>query len=108
MPRLAELQATFLKRLDDRTHRRGAPLGDADGLLFLCPKCYAENKGAVGTHSVLCWFAGRVPDHLDPKGRWNHSGTGLDDVTFVGPGAVSVLLTGGCGWHGFVRNGAAD
>jgi len=105
MPRLAELHGTFLKRLDDRTHRREVPLSDADGLLFLCPKCYAENKGAAGTHSVLCWFAGKVPDHLDPKpGRWNPSGTDLNDVT-LGP---SVLLTGGCGWHGFVRDGGAD
>jgi hypothetical protein len=83
-------------------------LAEADGVMFLCPKCYAENGGPVGTHSVICWFAGRVPDGVDPKpGRWTPTGTGLHDLTFV-PSAgrsCSVLLLGGCGWHGFVANG---
>jgi hypothetical protein len=63
----------------------------------------------AGAHFVLCWFKDRgVPDTQDPKpGRWNPSGTGLHDLTFVPPGAVSVLLTGGCDWHGFVKNGDA-
>jgi hypothetical protein len=84
-------------------------LADADGICFLCPKCFVDNHGSVGTHSVICWFAGRVPDDLDPRpGRWNPAGTGIDDLTFVGPGAASVLLTGGCGWHGFVKDGRAE
>jgi hypothetical protein len=85
-------------------------LAEAHGVMFLCPKCYATNGGEVGTHHVLCWFVGKVPDDADPKpGRWNPSGTGIDDLTFVGPGAASVLLTSeeGCQWHGFVNNGDA-
>jgi hypothetical protein len=85
-------------------------LEDADGLWFLCPKCFADNGGPIGTHAVLCWFVGRVPDDLDPKpGRWTPRGTGLTDLTFVpSPGrSHSVLLTGGCGWHGFVSDGNA-
>lgn len=31
----------------------------------------------------------------------------LSDLTFIGPGAASVLVTG-CGWHGFVKNGEAQ
>lgn len=84
-------------------------LAEADGVMYLCPLCFKNNGGAIGTHRVLNWFVGKVPDDVDPKpGRWNPSGTGLHDLTFVGPGAVSVLLTGGCGWHGFVSNGNAD
>lgn len=86
---------------------------DSSGLYMLCPKCFTFNAGPVGTHVVVCWFRDRgVPDDIDPSpGRWTPSGAGLDDLTFV-PGnparAVSVLLTGGCGWHGYVRGGAVD
>lgn len=85
-------------------------LDQADGVWFLCPKCYVDNGGPVGTHAVLCWFVGRVPDDVDPKpGRWTPTGTGLSDLTFVpSPGrSHSVLLMAGCGWHGFVTNGDA-
>lgn len=112
--KLKDLDATFLKvgEIDEeggRSFNTDAAFAEADGVMFLCPKCYAANGGKVGTHSVICWFAGRVMDDLDPKpGRWNPQGTGLDDLTFVPPGAVSVQLLGGCGWHGFVRNGSAE
>lgn len=86
-------------------------LAEADGVMFLCPKCYAENGGPVGTHSVICWFVGKVADQVDPKpGRWTPTGTDLHDLTFV-PSAGrshSVLLTGACGWHGFVTRGDAS
>jgi hypothetical protein len=86
-------------------------LAEADGIMFLCPKCYAANGSSRGTHRVLCWFRGKVPDTLDPKpGRWTPSGTGLSDLTFIPgapPMAVSVLLTSGCGWHGHIVNGDA-
>ena len=85
-------------------------LQDAQGVMFVCPKCLSENGGKrEGVHSVICWFAGRVPDSAQPgPGRWNPQGSGLDDLSFVGPGNVSVQLLGGCGWHGFVSNGGAQ
>jgi hypothetical protein len=93
---------TYIVRVDT--------LGEADGVLFLCPKCFAVNAGHAGTHSVICWFVGKVTDDVEPKpGRWTPTGTGLADLTFV-PGSgrtESVLLTSGCDWHGFVRNGDA-
>lgn len=112
MPTLRELEANLVKLTSPNGSMRYVEtLAEADGLMFLCPKCFAENKGSVGTHSVLCWFVGRVPDTLDPKpGRWTPQGTGLDDLTFVPgapPRAVSVKLTSGCMWHGFVKQGAA-
>jgi hypothetical protein len=80
----------------------------AQGVLFLCPLCFKINNGPIGTHSVICWFKGRVSDDLEPgPGRWNPQGTTIDDLTFVPPGAVSVQLLGGCNWHGFIVNGDA-
>jgi hypothetical protein len=113
--KLRDLDAKLLKVLpDDREGRKvfdteaATTLADADGIMFLCPKCYQANGGPVGTHVVICWFAGKVDGSLDPKpGRWNPGGTGIDDLTFVGPGATSVQLVGGCNWHGFVTNGEA-
>jgi hypothetical protein len=60
-------------------------LAEADGVEFLCVGCFIKNGGRRGTDIAICWFKGKVPDELDPKpGRWNPSGTGLDDLTFRG------------------------
>lgn len=125
--KLKDLEATFLKhevRID--TWLRQNPDGsteevtgprdyfqqvfdikEAQGIEFLCPCCFEKNQGNVGTHVIICWFKDRgIPDTLHPKpGRWIPEGTNLDNLSFVGPGAASVLLTGGCNWHGFIRNG---
>ena len=80
------------------------PMAQADGLLFLCPKCFKANKGPVGTHSVLCWKP-HVPQTMSPKpGRWNITGTGFHDLSLVA-GSSSVKLMGGCNWHGHVTKG---
>lgn len=110
--KLRELEAAFLTIIDERiTSFADVPFNEAQGVWFMCPKCYVKNSGPVGTHWVICWFADRgVPDDKFPlPGRWNPSGTCIDDLTFVGPGAASVLLTApeGCGWHGFIRDGEA-
>lgn len=107
--KLRELEASLIRLVDIATHEPVDFLERAQGLFFLCPKCYRTNGGKVGTHAIICWFSNRgVPDDLDPKpGRWVPEGTGLDDITFIGPAAASVLLTSGCGWHGFIRHGDA-
>lgn len=76
----------------------------AQGIRFLCPACFEANGGPVGTHVVLCWFRDKgVPTEEVPKpGRWAVSGTCFDDLSL----SPSVLITSGCRWHGFVRNGA--
>lgn len=110
--RLRDLKAKFyrLGTPDGRLLRPTRFLAKAHGVQFLCPKCFLANGGEVGTHSVMCYFAGRgVPDDVQPgPGRWNPSGSGLDDLTFVPPGSTSVLLTSGCHWHGFIVNGDAS
>lgn len=126
---LSELAARFMRReTRDRTPAEVASSGldatvqvvsyvrcdtleRAHGVWFLCPKCYHQNKGAEGTHHVMCWFEGLVPDDANPgPGRWTPAGTGLADLTFI-PGertrATSVQLTGGCRWHGHIIGGCA-
>lgn len=126
-----ELEAQFLKReeqietwtrrlSDGTTQEVTGPreifipvehLAEAHGVMFLCPLCYTKNGGTVGTHSVICWFEGKVPDTTSPgPGRWTPAGSGLDDLTFVPSSthpAVSVQLSGGCNWHGYVVAGDA-
>lgn len=107
---LRELEAVFLTREDDIHRRETDTLDGADGIMFLCPKCYEKNRGSRGTHVIVCWFVGRVPDSEMPgPGRWTPQGTSLDDLTFVPSEgrSQSVLLTGGCQWHGYVTKGHA-
>lgn len=108
--KLSDLDAEFIRAKDDLSGdlRKAATLAEANGVMFLCPLCFTTNGGRVGTHMVICWFTGvslAIPPH---PGRWNPSGTSMDDLTFVPPGAVSVLLTLGCKWHGFVKNGKVE
>jgi len=85
---------------------------DADGVRFLCPVCYHDPPvGEVGTHVVICWFYGRVPDDMSPgPGRWVPSGEGLGVLTLGARpgGSDSVKLEGGCGAHFRVRDGVVD
>lgn len=101
--RLVDLDPEFLARDDDRHFHYVDDIGDADGVWFLCPKCFA-GSGRAGTHSVLCW-APNVPQTTGPQpGRWELTGTGLEDLTLVA-GSSSVQLIGDCQAHFFIRNG---
>lgn len=110
MPSLRELEAEFVKDTDGgKALTPVQTLAEADGVMYLCPKCFVANKGPVGTHRVLNWFEDKVPDDRRPTGRWKPSGTGLDDLTFVpGKKSCSVRVTTGCLWHGFVTKGKAE
>lgn len=111
--RLAQLEPRFIRheRRDGKTfHRFVESIAEAQGIIFLCPKCFAKNGGPVGTHSVICWSRSRgVPDDVSPgPGRWALQGSGFEDLTLGADPpnrARSVLLTGGCAWHGFVTKG---
>lgn len=110
--KLADLAPRFLRyerRPDGVFLPYAESIADAQGVRFLCPVCFTKNGGPVGTHGVICWSRSRgVPDDAVPgPGRWIISGTGFNDLTLSAePGSSgSVLLLGGCGWHGFVENG---
>lgn len=105
--KLSELEPRFMRVAEPgRLWQEVDTLAEAQGVQFLCPKCFEANGGAVGTHSVLCWFLGRgVLDDEDPKpGRWEPVGTGLQDLS-LRAGSSSILLTSGCCWHGYVTDG---
>lgn len=104
--KLTSLDPHFLKHTGEGSSQYVETLAEADGLLFLCPRCFVNNNGKVGTHSIICWFAGKVPDDLTPKGRWETAGVGLDGLSFIGPNAASVLIGGQCQAHFYIRNGA--
>lgn len=95
-------------------------LTEAQGLCFLCPKCYSENihkllpgetdiEGAgIGIHQVEVAFEGRgVKDNQGSHGsngkptRWNVSGNGFSDLTTT----PSILVGPTCKWHGHITNG---
>jgi hypothetical protein len=102
--KLAELHPQFLKREDSHNWRNVDTIGEADGVEFLCPKCFRARGGSVGTHAMICWSP-RVPQDTSPTGgRWELHGTGLADLTLVA-GSSSVLIKGGCEAHFFIRNG---
>lgn len=106
---LRDLEGEFVRRDPARNSFWAvSSIEDADGVWFLCPKCFAANGGAVGTHRVICWRP-RVPAGVIPgPGRWELVGTSLDDLELVA-GSSSILLPGepgGCGAHFWVRGGA--
>ena len=102
---LRQLEAEFVKFISKKSYMNNVDIKNADGVRFLCPKCYITNKGPIGTHSILCWQP-HIPQDIYPTpGRWNLLGTGIDDLELKA-GSSSVLLTGGCRAHFFVRGGS--
>ena len=105
---LAELEAKLIARTPNGS-RVVRTMEEAEGVRFLCPLCFHRNGGAVGTHAVICWGP-TVPAAIEPgPGRWTLAGTSIADLTLNGAlgKSRSVLLTSGCGWHGYVTNGRA-
>ena len=103
--RITDLEPQFLMNIDGKSWQHVGDINDADGILFVCPKCLAESGERPGVHSILCWTP-KVPQELSPgPGRWHLLGTGYNDLSLKGVSNDSVLLTGGCGAHFFVREG---
>lgn len=107
---LRQLEAKLIKVIDEYSHKPVDTVAEADGVSFLCPVCFAANGNSkIGTHTGICWFRGRVSDSRMPgPGRWNPTGTIIDDLSFVGPGPKSVQIIGGCNAHFHVTNGQIE
>lgn len=102
--RLTDLEPYFLKRESDILYQMVDKIAEAEGIRFLCPKCFLANKGSVGTHAVICWNPS-IPQTTSPKGgRWSLVGTGYHDLSLVA-GSSSILLPPPCNWHGFIKDG---
>ena len=76
----------------------------ADGVHFLCPTCFAQNGGPVGTHLILCWTPEAPKDMPPGPGSWSMSGTGYNDLT-LSASSSSICIPTGCKAHFFVRDG---
>lgn len=119
---LADLEPQFVRyetKIEWRTFvdgRRQGPVEysifcefqQAQGIQFLCPACFQKNNGAVGTHWVAVTFAERgATDSQGSHGkdgsptRWSVSGDSYSNLSLT----PSILLDGGCNWHGWVKNG---
>lgn len=105
--RLTELEPSFLVIEDRHTYSVMDDIKTAQGISFVCPECLRKKGSRPGVHSMICWFKDRgVPDDQKPgPGRWVPSGTGYNDLSFIGPGAASVLQQGGCNAHFYIKNG---
>lgn len=106
MPTLRELKAGFRKYRPEPgsggIYEPRATLAEADGVRFLCPKCY---QGPQFPHPVFIGFEGRATPGTyghNSKGEpvlWQLvSGSSLDDLVL----SPSIQIEGGCNWHGFV------
>jgi hypothetical protein len=107
--RLSELEPEWFRVENPVRFAKVETIAEADGVAFLCPKCFTANAGRVGTHMVLCWRP-HVPQEIRPNpGRWEFEGTSFDDLTLVA-GSSSVHIApgqpGSCEAHFWVRDGA--
>jgi hypothetical protein len=103
----ADLKPKWLMAPDENgVMKHAATLAEADGVFYLCPKCFRANGGNRGTHGILSWKP-HVPAGITPgPGRWAMPGTDAHDISFVA-GSSSILLPspGGCQAHFFIRDG---
>lgn len=80
-------------------------VAEAQGIMFLCPSCFAKNAGPIVTHAIEVSFANRgVRDRQgshnreNKPSRWNVFGSGYVDLT------LKPSINCGC-WHGYITNG---
>ena len=99
---LKTLEPSFLTYTESGKFTLHDQFENADGIVFLCPKCFTVNGGPTATHSIICWTDKVPQDTVPGPGRWIFTGTGYDDLTLT----PSVMLPDGCAWHGFIRQGA--
>jgi hypothetical protein len=105
--RLIELDPVLLRMVSEKQTAIASDLRTADGIMFLCPKCFRDaGFTAAGVHRIKCWRP-HVPQSMPPvPGRWEMMGSGLVGLSLVNPGrASSVLLTSGCKAHFHITNG---
>lgn len=104
--RLTDLEPEWLR------YRPGEPASyllcerhEANGIWFLCPKCFEANGGSVGTHRVICWDPSVPPEVQPNPGRWTLQGDTFETLSLVA-GSSSVWLMGrGCQAHFFIEAG---
>lgn len=95
--------AAFVKRVGTEFEHKPTADG-AQGIMFTCPK---RDCG----HIYVIWFENPLnvekvlPDQAHYP-RWQRTGDTLENLT-LSP-SVHDVTPGGCGWHGWVKNGVAQ
>jgi hypothetical protein len=103
--RLSELEPKFVKRTENGGYAYVDSIDEAEGIDFLCPKCFVANNGPVGTHGIICWRP-NVPLSVSPgPGRWELRGTNFENLA-LDASPASVKLSAGCKAHFIVGGGA--
>jgi hypothetical protein len=102
---LTELEPQFIKRITNDHFQDVDNIKEADGVVFICPRCYADNNFKKRkVHRVICWQP-HIPQSMHPvPGRWKFLGTGYDDLTLVS-GSSSIFIQEGCQAHFYIANG---
>jgi len=105
------LEPRLYRRREDGRYDKVDTVTEADGIMFVCPRCLMLNGGnRPGVHSIMCWKHGVPPEVSPGPGRWIFRGTSLDNLSFdAAPeagGNSSVQLTGeGCQAHFLIVDG---
>jgi len=92
--RFEDLEPVFLKLRETPFGPVQIPVtrDDAQGVMFLCPKCFAESGGPVGVHQVICWGSSVLNNSaINGPGRWDMTGHGPGDMTLVGAGKSGLV-----------------
>lgn len=112
--KLADLDPQWLRYVADGGLGHVESIDQAQGLMFLCPKCFLANGGPVRTHSVIVWSRSRGVPTRRRQGRGaGHSpalGFTISPSTAIRLATrarIDLSGTAGCQWHGFITNGEA-
>ena len=103
--KLTELEPRWLRHSETGwfEHDDGTlTVATAQGIAFLCPRCFRAKNGPRGVETIAIWFRDRgvPPDEIPGPGRWTPSGTSFADLSLT-----PSINSGNEHWHGFVTNG---
>lgn len=99
--RLTELKPAFVGAGGPGiSNSDGSPVPERTGigLIFDCPCGKCNTRAFVAFENPL---DGGVPHISKGQPTWQRIGDTFDTITLE----PSILRVGGCGWHGYIRNG---
>jgi len=114
MPTLIELDARFVGAGGEGVYNTApdgtlvpAPARHGVGVSFRCPCGTHPRDDDYGTDRCMVLFnnpldGGGKFDPTPESHYWDREGDTLETLTLT----PSIQRVGGCGWHGFIRNGA--
>lgn len=76
----------------------GEPVKRAQGLYFLCPKCYDPKHGIT-----ILFDLESVPKNAKPHGRWRATPGPISNLTIE----EKIQSPTNCGWSGIISQGRA-